>query len=59
MDTLTPAEIRQMLEQAGIDITAPVWSPQCVLVGGLVYRPHPARGYLIVDGQVAYSAAWL
>ncbi len=56
---LDPGEIREELELAGIDVTAPVWSPRFAIVGGDRYEPHTARGYLLVNGEPHYSAAWL
>lgn len=59
-ETLTPADVRALLDEAGIDVTATAWPhPGYVIVAGDVYLPHPAPGTLRVNGEPCYSAAWL
>lgn len=56
---LTPAELRELLDEACIDIHAAKWPVPCVIAAGHVYEPHPRDGFLVVDGERCYSAAWL
>lgn len=56
---ITPGEIRDMLSEAGIDITAPSWpSPGYVVANGEILVPTDRPGVLRVNGEDRYSAAW-
>ncbi len=53
-------EIRVLIESAGIKVTAPRWSgPGFVVCAGATYAPTREPGYLLVNGEPRYSAAWL
>lgn len=56
-----PVFIREVLEQAGLDIRAHSWhddAPRPVTIREHTVEPHPDRGVLLIDGQPHYSAAW-
>lgn len=61
---LNPAELRSILTDAGIDITAPTWEGLLgseldeIIFAGHTVSPHPDSGCLTIDGQPCYSAAW-
>lgn len=59
-----PSFVREVLEQAGLDVRAPSWhdgtgnTPRPVTIDGKTVEPHPDSGTLLIDGAACYSAAW-
>lgn len=53
-------DVRVLLEESGIDVTAPKWEePGFVIADHVRYEPSDVRGYLFVNGEPRYSAAWI
>lgn len=56
----TEGELRSLLSEAGVDVTASVWpDPGFVVAAGQTVAPCLLDGVLLVDSIPVYSAAWL
>jgi hypothetical protein len=56
---LEPQEVRELIEEAGLDVRARLWDVAYVLIRGDIIAPHPEPGVLLVNGQACYSSSWL